>query len=168
MTSIRCLSLVACVVWAVAPAFAQDASPCTYFPESLVRQAFPIPPDQALTKTEGPTCRWGWSAGPALRGVSLNFLRSTRVTESTIDALFTRMRDGFSQEVRGQQVTVAPKDVEWVSGAGDKAFWNDDLSQLAVTAKGRLFYVTVNLAGMTKIEKIAAATEAARAIVDRL
>jgi hypothetical protein len=156
------------MAWATVPAFAQDASPCTYFPESLVRQAFPIPPGQTLTKTEGPTCRWEWSTGPVSRGVSLNFLRSTRVTESTINALFNRMLDGFSQEVRGQQVTVAPKRVEWVGGAGDKAFWNDDLTQLAVAARGRLFYVTVNLEGMTKAEKIAAATEAARAIVDQL
>jgi len=74
----------------------------------------------------------------------------------------------MSSEVLGKQVTIAPKDVKWVSGVGDKAFWNNDLSQLAVTAKGRLFYVTVNLDGWSSEDKLAGSVEVAKAVAGAL
>lgn len=177
MPTLRRLLALACVVSvvsAVSPAVAQDASPCTYLPEAVVRAALPVSADQPLKNSDGAVCRWEWpvEAGPgaarSVRGVSLNFLRSARITSKTIETLFVRLRDGTTQEVRGQQVTIAPKAVEWIDGVGDKAFWNDELSQLAVSAGGRLFYLSVSLDGMTKAEKIAAASDAARAVVGRL
>lgn len=150
------------------PAAAQPAasSVCAQFPEAMVRKAFAVPQGQAMENRAGATCRWSWAAGGRKQDVSVNFLRSAR--PNTIDLLFARMRDGFSQEVRGQQVTIAPKQVEWVSGVGEKAFWNDDLSQLAVYGGQRLFYVNVNIGGMPKSQKIRAASAAAQAIIDAL
>jgi len=149
-------------------ALAQGASPCTYLPEALVRTVFRIPAAQTLEKKDGATCRWELPAASRSRGVSLNFMRSSPVRPGTIDTLFARMRDGMSSEVRGKQVTIAPKDVKWVSGVGDKAFWNNDLSQLAVTAKGRLFYVTVNLDGWSSEDKLAGSVEVAKAVAGAL
>lgn len=150
------------------PAATHLATPsvCTLFPESLVRTVFPIPAGQALQNSAGATCRWAWAEGVKSQGVSVNFLRSAR--PATIDLLYTRMRDGSTQEVRGQQITIAPKQVEWVSGVGEKAFWNNDLSQIAVYAKQRLFYVNVNIDGMTKTQKIQSAGDAAKAIINGL
>lgn len=157
-----------CVLALSLPAAAQPAasSACAQFPEALVRKAFAVPQGQALENRAGATCRWSWVDGGRKQEVSVNFLRSARPT--TIDLLFARMRDGFTQEVRGQQVTVAPKQVQWVGGVGDKAFWNQDLSQLAVYGGQRLFYVNVKMGGLTTSQKIGAASAAARAIVDAL
>jgi len=150
------------------PAATHLATPsvCDQFPESLVRTVFPIPAGQVLQNSAGDTCRWAWTKEGRSQDVSINFLRSAR--PATIDLLYTRMRDGLTQEVRGQQVTIAPKQVEWVSGVGEKAFWNTDLSQLAVYAKQRLFYVNVNIDGMTKTQKIQSTGDAAKAIIKGL
>lgn len=149
-----------------APVWAQSESPCTYFREADVRQAFQVPAGQAMTVRDGATCRWEWTAGGRASSAALNLLRSG--SARTLDVLFTRMRDGFTQEVRGRTITVSPKQVQWVEGVGDKAFWNTDLSQLAVAAKGRVFYVTLKLDGANLPERIAAGSAAAKAVIAAL
>jgi hypothetical protein len=142
--------------------------PCAYFPEALVRETFAPLAQQKLVQDEKGACRWN-VAGPAVKrqGVSLNF-QVRGVTAKTIDTLFNRMKNGVNQTVNGKQVVIAPKEVEWVPGVGDKAFWNHDLQQLAVSAKGVLFYVTVTLDGMTVEQKIQAAGKAAGRIIAQL
>ncbi len=159
-------------VFAATAAFAQKPAPatqpCAYFPETLVRETFSPLSKQKLVQQEKGACRWNVS-GPATKyqGVALNF-QMRGVTPKTIDTLFNRMKNGVNQTVKGRQVVIAPKEVEWVSGVGDKAFWNHDLQQLAVSAKGVLFYVTVALDGMTKEQKVQSAGKAAARIIAQL
>ena len=147
--------------------------PCTYFEESMVRAAFSIPATQALSRSDKSTCRFAFAAGggasprTAQQSVSLNFMPG-RFAPNRIDQLFNRMKNGYTGNVRGREVVIAPKEVEWVSGAGDRAFWNDDLSQLAVSARNQLFYVTVTLSDMTKEQKLEAAKKAAIAVIAKL
>ncbi|MCW5966721.1 MAG: hypothetical protein KIT83_21965 [Bryobacterales bacterium] len=147
--------------------------PCNYFEESMVRAAFSIPAAQKLERTEKATCRFAFAAvggasqRPSLQSVSLNFMPGT-FAPNRIDQLFNRMKNGYTGTVRDREVVIAPKDVEWVSGVGDKAFWNNDLSQLAVSARNQLFYVTVTLSDLTKEQKVEAAKKAASSVIARL
>jgi hypothetical protein len=152
----------------VVSAHAREPSPCRFLPEGLVRSAFSIPASQALHVREGASCRWELAGTAAAQGVAFNFSRPLQVTSATIDALFARLRDGMKREVAGRTVRIAPKKVRWVDGAGDKAFWNSDQQQLAVSAKGRLFYVTVTLDGADDAAHLAGALTIARAVVDVL
>ncbi|MBE7543553.1 MAG: hypothetical protein M9913_07650 [Bryobacteraceae bacterium] len=157
---------------AVAPSFAQTgapgAQPCSYFPESQVRQWFPPLASAKLNTTEKGACTHSIVAPtPKHQGVSLNF-QSRGVTPKTIDSLFNRMKNGMKTTVKGREVVIAPKDVEWIQGSGDKAFWNNDSQQLAVSAKGHLIYITVNLDAMAKPQKIEAAKKASAAIIAKL
>jgi hypothetical protein len=156
---------------ALSPLFAQgappDTQPCAYFPESLLRGAFPPMAKGELKQTQRRTCSWERAGTTANDSVSINF-QTNRVTPKTIDALFNRMRDGVKTEVKGRVVESKPMQVEWISGAGDKAFWNQNLQQLAVSAKDVLFYVTMPLGGMTKEQKIEAGRKVAASIIARL
>ena len=51
-------ALILLLVTSPAAALAQGTSPCTYLPESLVREVFWIPAGQKLEKKDGATCRW--------------------------------------------------------------------------------------------------------------
>jgi hypothetical protein len=149
-------------------ALGREASPCDYLPEALVRQAFAIAPTQTLAQRAGASCRWERPGGARPFGVAFNFSRPAKVTSATIETLFQRLQKGMTREVAGRTVTLAPKQVEWVSGVGDKAFWNHDQNQLAVYAKARLFYVTVTLDGLSAAERRDGAMTVARAVVDAL
>ncbi len=147
--------------------------PCIYFEETMVRAAFSIPTQQQLQRSEKSTCRFafvasgGQSQSTKLQSVSLNFFVGT-FRPKLIETLFNRMKNGYKGTVRDREVVIAPKDVEWVSGVGDKAFWNNDLSQLAVSARNQLFYVTVTISDMPKARKIEASKQAAAAIIAKL
>lgn len=144
-----------------------DTQPCAYFPEALVRSAFPPLAKGDLKQTQQRTCRWERTGTAANDSVSINF-QTNRVTPKTIDALFNRMKNGVKAEVKGRVVETKPMDVEWISGAGDKAFWNQNLQQLTVTVKNVVFYVTMPLGGMSKEQKIEAGRKVAAGVIAKL
>ncbi|MCL4796807.1 MAG: hypothetical protein KJZ84_19740 [Bryobacteraceae bacterium] len=155
----------------VSSAFAQRADPgsqpCAYFPETLVREAFSPLASAPLKQSQRRTCSYEITGRTTNESVSINF-QTNRITPKTIDALFNRMKNGSKTEVRGQVVETKPMDVEWVSGVGEKAFWNNNLQQLAVTAKNTLFYITMPLSGMSKQQKIEAGRKVAAGVIARL
>lgn len=181
MKKMRCLTLTAstlCFLFcATTEGIAQQASPltqpCAYLPESLVRSTFPIPAGTPLQRTEKRACRWefasqaGAGSSSLLQGVALNFYTG-KYTPTRIDTLFNRMKNGSSNTVNGRKIVIKPKNVEWVSGVGDKAFWNDDLKQLAISARKHLFYVTVTVSGMSKAQQIEATKKVAVAVIGKL
>lgn len=183
MKNLRCVALSGCalgfLVVATPQGLAEQASPltqpCAFLPETLVRSAFPIPASTPLQRTEKRACRWEYAgkagaasaSGPFVQGVALNFYTG-KYTPTRIDTLFDRMKNGSSNTVNGRKIVIQPKNVEWVEGVGDKAFWNDDLSQLAISAKQHLFYVTVTATGMTKAQRIEATKKVAAAIISKL
>jgi hypothetical protein len=167
MTSAHILTVVTLTLM-TGTAVGREASPCDYLPEALVRKAFAIAPAQKLAQRAGVSCRWEVLGGARPYGVAFNFSRPAKVTSATIETLFHRLQKGMTRQVAGRTVTLAPKKVEWVSGVGDKAFWNHDQNQLAVYARARLFYVTVTLDGLSAAERREGAMTVARAVVDAL
>jgi hypothetical protein len=79
-----------------------------------------------------------------------------------LDARFEKLTKGYTVDRDGQQLTVRPQKLSWVPNVGEKAFWNESLSQLVVARKNELFSFVVKKQ-MKPTDLVNVATTAAQA-----
>jgi hypothetical protein len=133
------------------------ADPCAYLPEPDVRQILEIPEFTPIRTIRADSCAYIWMgpppSAPQLREALMAGKRlPPRASESLnlrveafpsaikeLDARYEKLTKGYTVQRDGQQLTVRPQKLEWVSGVGEKAYWNVSLNQLVVARKGELF-----------------------------
>lgn len=165
-------------------AFLAAVDPCMLLPEKDVRQLFEIPDTTPIRAVRADSCSYIWMGlpptGPQLREALMAGKRlPPRANESLslriepvnngvkeLDARFELLTKGYIVERDGRQLPVRPQKLEWVPNVGEKAFWNESLSQIVVARKNELISVVVKKQLPATVLVNAAAT-AAQAVLRR-
>jgi hypothetical protein len=165
-------------------AFLAAVDPCMLLPEKDVRQLFEIPEMTPIRAVRSDGCSYIWMGlpptGPQLREALMSGKRlPPRANESLslriepvnngvkeLDARFELLTKGYTVERDGHQLPVRPQKLEWVPNVGEKAFWNESLSQIVVARKNELISVVVKKQ-LPATVLVNAATTAAQAVLRR-
>ncbi len=160
--------------------FLATTDPCSYLPEPELRQVLEIPESTPIRAVRADSCGYIWMGlpptGPQLREALRSGRRlPARANESfsiriepmpnaikELDARFEKLTKGYTVDRDGQQLTVRPQKLSWVPNVGEKAFWNESLSQLVVARKNELFSFVVKKQ-MKPTDLVNVATTAAQA-----
>jgi len=158
--------------------------PCSYLPEKDLRQIFEIPELTPVRTVRSDSCSYLWMGlpptGPQLREALMSGKRvPPRANESfsmrvepvagavkELDARFEKLTKGYTVDRDGQVLTVKPQKLSWVPNVGDKAFWNESLSQLVVARKNELMSFVIRKK-MSPADLINLASTAAQAALRR-
>lgn len=141
--------------------FALALDPCTLLPEPDVRQIFEVPANTPVRQVRADSCTYMWMGLPPSTAELRAALRDGRKrpprdNESVslrveplakpvaeIEARFDKLAKGYPVDRDGEQRVVKPQKIAWISGLGEKAYWNASLNQLVVARKDALISVVV-------------------------
>lgn len=137
------------------------ADPCTYLPEAVVREIFELPVATPISTAKAHSCTYIWRgaqpsaaqlrdaliAGKQLpkrdsESVSLQVEEITNAAQ-TVQLRYATLSKGYTVDRDGRQLVVKPQKLEWVESFGERAYWNETLSQLVVARKNELLSVVV-------------------------
>ncbi len=137
------------------------ADPCSYFSEKDVRELFEIPAQTPVRTVRADSCGYLWMGlpptGQELREALMKGRHvPPRANESisfriepqpnavkVLEARYELLSKGYTSDRDGQQLKVRPQKLEWVPNVGEKAFWNESLTQLVAARKNEIFSVVI-------------------------